>query len=235
MTKTAQTAAGAGGFRARIPWPIYALAACFILAPLGNTVISMINAGVADWYLPSSILQWFRQMPWVVYIWISLSIAAGIGLLIPRRLTWALSIVAIVFSIGMSIYTRAHNHSHFFGLTSVSNLGILVVIYYFRFPYLDRREWWWGISPRYRCELAVRVGDFAARVSNISRSGALIEPAPPGAAPGQELEIALADVGSFPAIVARLAQTGIGVRFRPDLGQAKAIRQLVSKIAAAAN
>ena len=227
------------GFKAKRPLVIYLLAVCFMAAPIGNTVMSMIGAGVTDWYTPGAVLQWLSRMPLMVYLWIGLSFIAGFFLLIPRKWSWFLSILAIAFSIGMSIYTKAKYQSHYFSLTSIGNLGVLVVIYHFRFPYLDRREWWWGTARRYRCDLPIRMGAWGAKITNISRSGAFIaansgagEPAFLDYAPGATIEFEIPSLPRLQAVVARTAADGLGVQFRMDSAQTRAVKAFVRNISA---
>ncbi len=133
------------------PYGIYFLATLFILAPLGNILISFSGAGIENWYQPQIFYSLMRTITAIDWAWLSLLIITGVFLFKPHKLSWSLAIVTLLIVLGITAFRvfQADTNSiepHFlkiFSLLSVIiTLGVLVIAFYFRFPYLDRRTEW---------------------------------------------------------------------------------------------
>ncbi len=133
------------------PYGIYFLATLFILAPLGNIFISFSGAGIENWYQPQIFYSLMRTITAIDWAWLSLLIITGVFLFKPHKLSWSLAIVTLLIVLCITAFRvfQADTNSiepHFlkiFSLLSVIiTLGVLVIAFYFRFPYLDRRTEW---------------------------------------------------------------------------------------------
>ena len=133
------------------PYGVYFLATLFILAPLGNILISFSGAGIENWYQPQIFYSLMKTITAIDWAWLSLLIITGVFLFKPHKLSWSLAIVTLLIVLCITAFRvfQADTNSiepHFlkvFSLLSVIiTLGVLVIAFYFRFPYLDRRTEW---------------------------------------------------------------------------------------------
>ena len=84
----------------------------------------------------------------------SLTFFAGCALLHQRKGSWLLAIIALLltsvfnFHYALEFNAKLARGRYFFpALFMMSNIGVVSILYYFRFPYLDRREAWSGVLP----------------------------------------------------------------------------------------
>ncbi|MFN3697322.1 MAG: hypothetical protein ACK4VO_07770 [Pseudobdellovibrio sp.] len=133
------------------PVAIFVLAFLFILAPIGNIIISFIGSGIDNWYQPIIFASLLRSVNLIDWIWLTLLVITGILLLKPHKLPWTVAIVTLMFVLGMNAYRLYQMDTnsiepHFLKVFSVlaimTTLGVLMISFYFRFPYLDQRTKW---------------------------------------------------------------------------------------------
>lgn len=225
------------------PLLVYILALCFMAAPVGNIIASMIGFGIYHWYAPGSFERFFANISTVDRCWLSLTFFAGCALLHQRKGSWLLAIIALLvtsvfnFHYALEFSGKLARGRYFFpALFMISNLGVVVILYHFRFPYLDRREAWWGVYPRFRSNIPVTAdglsGPFSGMMTNISRAGAFIE-----GARGTSLELGktfslnFGPLTGLQAEVVHVSEQGAGVEFSPTREQARQIRHYVQDLA----
>jgi hypothetical protein len=135
------------------PIGILFLAFLFILAPVGNIIISFIGSGISNWFQPSVFFSLLKTVTVVDWIWLSLLALTGVLLLRPHKLTWTLAIVSLFIVLGINAYRlyimdtnsiEPHFLKVFSILAIVTTLGVLTIAFYFRFPYLDQRTQWFS-------------------------------------------------------------------------------------------
>ncbi|KHD88818.1 MAG: hypothetical protein OM95_06765 [Bdellovibrio sp. ArHS] len=168
------------------PTGIYFLAVLFLLAPLGNLAISFAGSGVPHWYLPPTLFEFLKAVTPLDWVWLGLLFLSGILLFKPHKTSWTLAILSLVFVLVVNGYrfsTHAlvgdglFNQTHLV-LSSFVTVGVLLLAFYFRFPYLDRRaQWLFPTAHRY--EFATRADVVAQDIfegvtESISVSGARI-------------------------------------------------------------
>lgn len=135
---------------------IYLLACLFILAPLGNILISFAGSGVEQWYDPSVIRSFLQTIPLIDWVWLGLLVLTGVLLFKPHKLSWSVAIFTLVVVLSINVMRLFQNDGNsinpmflklFSGVSILVTLGVLVISFYFRFPYLDRRTKWFSDDP----------------------------------------------------------------------------------------
>jgi hypothetical protein len=227
-------------YHLKSPLLVYAMAVFFILAPLGNILVSIVAFGVGPWWSPRTIVHFIGNTSWTDRYWLLLTFSAGFALLNRRKGAWLFAIGALLltsvfnFYYGVQYSTRLAHGKYFFpALFMLSDVAIVVVLYHFRFPYLDRREAWWGIYPRYRCNLPLKStgSSFTATVTNISRSGAFVEGASgQGPEVGNIIEVNLGTLSGLKGEVVHASDRGFGLEFNPTREQRREIAKLVRSL-----
>lgn len=133
------------------PLGVYAMAILFILAPLGNILISFLGSGLANWYEPPIFMALLKTISVFDWIWLGLLILTGVLLFVQHKLSWTMAILSLVVVLGINAFRlfQADPNSiepHFLKIFSilavVTTLGVLVIAFYFKFPYIDRRTKW---------------------------------------------------------------------------------------------
>lgn len=133
------------------PVAIYFLAVLFLLAPIGNIFISFAGSGVANWYDPSVFIPFMQTIPGLDWAWLGLLFVTGLLLFKAHKLSWTIAILTLLLVLSINIYRVYFVDTnsiapHFLKIFSViavlCTLGVLVIAFYFRFPYLDRRTEW---------------------------------------------------------------------------------------------
>jgi hypothetical protein len=165
------------------PIGIYILALLFIIAPLGNILISFAGSGIANWYEPSIFIAFMQTMPIWEWAWLSLLFLTGILLFRPHKLSWSFAILTLVLILCINIYriysadANSINPQYlkvFSILALFCTLGVLVIAFYFRFPYLDRRANWIKNVERFDITTEVKVDQMMAVTESISVTGCKI-------------------------------------------------------------
>ncbi|AZZ36836.1 hypothetical protein CIK05_08545 [Bdellovibrio sp. qaytius] len=133
------------------PLGVYAMALLFILAPLGNILISFLGSGLANWYEPAIFLALLKTISTFDWVWLGLLVITGLLLFKQHKLSWTVAIVTLVLVLGINAFRLFQadtnsidpNFLKIFSILSVvTTLGVLVIAFYFRFPYIDRRMMW---------------------------------------------------------------------------------------------
>lgn len=145
------------GVQLKRPFGVYLLAFMFLLAPLGNIVISFAGSGVQNWYQPDIFVAFLRTIPVLDWIWLGLLFFTGLLLFKAHKLSWSMAIATLFLILLINVYRVYYVDTNsvdpqFLKIFSVIALlcttGVLVIAFYFRFPYLDRRTEW--TSTRHR-------------------------------------------------------------------------------------
>jgi hypothetical protein len=205
------------------------LATAFILAPAGNLYLSFRSMGIPHYYMWQR-LHWLLQMvstgDWVR---LGLTFVAGVMLFSPRKLSWALAMLTLVLATGYSlldvIYAPqvTYLRSQYAFIFAFSSISVLIILSYFRYPYLDRRDSWWGIARRYSLALPVSIRPADSQdwqpgtLENFSVTGAKVgQVRGTSYSVGQKVELLLSDFeGDFIVrAIAKRCQAGtIGMQF----------------------
>lgn len=155
----------------RQPIGIYILGLLFILAPLGNIVLSLLGSGIEGWYRPSIFFDLLQTIPVADWLWLGGIFVAGIALLLRHKSAWIIAVLALVGVLGMNTY-RAFTidqsvlNPEFVRMqilvSILVTLSVLIIAFYARYPYLDRRQQWlFPTAHRYdvKTPVVVHVGD----------------------------------------------------------------------------
>lgn len=154
------------------PVGVYALAVLFLLAPLGNIFISFAGSGLPNWYEPTIFFALLQSVPVLDWLWLALLFITGILLFRPHKLSWSIAIGTLTFVLIMNafrLYSADTNSidPHFLKIFSIlaiiCTLSVLVIAFYFRFPYLDRRSRWVSKEPNADRRAAVRFTEIDRR------------------------------------------------------------------------
>lgn len=133
------------------PLGIYFLAILFLLAPFGNILISFAGSGVTNWYDPAVLVPFLQTIPIWDWAWLLLLFLTGLLLFKAHKLSWTVAIGTLLLILGINVYRIYFVDTnsidpHFLKIFSViavlCTVGVLVISFYFRFPYLDRRTEW---------------------------------------------------------------------------------------------
>lgn len=214
----------------QLPLLIRAIIIVLLLAPVGNFAATFSALGLPEWYYPHNFVRLSLQVSAFDWMWNSLLFVSGVLLLLQRKLAWAVAVFALFFALAANFLNwylgRITNlDTGFFLLTSLGSLSMLAILFYFRYPHLDRRDRW--ISKNERLPITVKVGivrpvKCEAMLINISQTGALVEV--PETQSGSfalhsQLTLALPTGKHIDAQVVRVTRNGIGVSFQNRLSQ----------------
>ncbi|WP_374073259.1 PilZ domain-containing protein [Bdellovibrio bacteriovorus] len=170
----------------KTPTGVFLLAFLFILAPVGNLFISFAGSGVPGWYQPSILYTFLQTVSGLDWLWLSLLFLTGVLLLRPHKTSWSLAILTLSLVLIINAYRFFTEDLSQEGpfvqvqlvLSSIVTVGILILAFYFRFPYLDRRaRWLFPTAHRYEFRTPVNiVGQdiFEGVTESISIEGARI-------------------------------------------------------------
>lgn len=165
------------------PIGIYILAVLFIIAPLGNILISFAGAGISNWYEPSIFTAFVQSIPGFEWTWLGLLFLAGVLLFRPHKLSWSFAIVTLVLILCLNIYrmyTAGENsispqYLKVFSIIALfCTLGVLIIASYFRFPYLDRRANWIKNIERFDLATEIKFDNTVSTTESVSITGCKI-------------------------------------------------------------
>ncbi len=165
------------------PIGIYILALLFIIAPLGNILISFAGAGVSNWYEPSIFFAFLQSIPVFDWAWLGLLLLTGVLLFRPHKLSWSFAIVTLILILSINAYRMfsadpssiSPQYLKVFSILSLfCTLGVLMIAFYFRFPYLDRRANWMTNVERFELRTEVQMNKSLVLTESISASGCKI-------------------------------------------------------------
>ncbi len=166
------------------PIGIYILALLFMLAPLGNIIISFAGSGVANWYHPKEFIELVKTIPVVDWLWLTGIFIAGVSLLKVHKSAWLIAVIVLlvvlavntyrVFSIDETILNPEFVRVQIL-ISILVTFSVLIIAFYARYPYLDRRQQWvFPTAHRYDVRSPVIVhtgGDLAGLTESISTAG----------------------------------------------------------------
>ncbi len=165
------------------PTGVYILAFLFLLAPLGNVVISFAGSGLDNWYNPSVLMAFLQSIPAMDWIWLGLLFITGLLLFRPHKLSWSVAIFTLILILSVNAYRIYQVDTNsidpiflkvFSLLAIICTLSVLVIAFYFRFPYLDRRANWLSNIERVDIRTAVVCSGIKAITESLSISGCRI-------------------------------------------------------------
>lgn len=165
------------------------LAILFIVAPLGNILISFYGVGSSDWTKPAVFLSWASTIDILDWFWLLLTFSTGILLFIQHKTAWLMAMINLMLILSVNIYRWATTgelidveYSYFqtqIAFSILATLATLGILFYARFPYLDRRSRWLGsVAPRIDIKTLVTVvaqDVYNGFATNISVSGMVVE------------------------------------------------------------
>lgn len=166
------------------PIGIYILALLFMLAPLGNIIVSFAGSGVANWYYPSEFVELVKTIPVADWLWLAGIFIAGMALLMRHKSAWLIAVFALLIVLAMNTY-RAFTidetvlNPEFVRVQILISIlvtfSVLIIAFYARYPYLDRRQqWMFPTAHRYDVKSPVIVhtgGELAGLTESISTAG----------------------------------------------------------------
>ena len=175
--------------RLKKPIILQILSILFILAPLGNIVISFYGVGSTEWTNPAVFFNWLSTVDSLDWFWLILTFSTGVLLFIQHKTAWLVAIINLILILSVNMYRWAttgelidvefsyfHNQIAFSLLVTLAALGIL---FYARYPYLDRRTRWIGtVAPRMDIKTVVTVvaeDVYNGMATNISVTGIVVE------------------------------------------------------------
>lgn len=164
------------------PLGVYVLAVLFLLAPIGNLLLSFASSGVKNWSEPSVMWAFLQGVSPLDWLWLSLLVVTGILLLRPHKTSWTMAIFTLLLVLAINMYRAAVGD---LGLghmarwqvigSSFATCAVLITAFYFRFPYLDRRtRWFIPAAQRYDVRTPVEVvaqDIFSGVTESVSVSG----------------------------------------------------------------
>src|SRR3954470_11650891 len=130
------------------PLLVHLVAVVFVLAPVANILVSFARSGMPDWYEPPHFLALVRTIPAADWIWLAGTFISGVALLRRHKSAWLLAVASLVTVLLFNTYRAL-------GLDFSQNvdliraqiifavfvaLSLLIVGFYARYPYLDRRQ-----------------------------------------------------------------------------------------------
>lgn len=169
------------------PIAVYLLAILFVFAPVGNILLTFSNSAVPGWYEPATFWQLVSSISGLDWFWLTLVFITGILLFKPHKTTWTLSIVCLFIVSGVNTYRAVTGDLTEQGtgvqiqlaLSIFITLSCLLITFYSRFPYLDRRAGWF-LTAAHRYNLRTPVSIVAHNIyegvtSSISVSGMFVQ------------------------------------------------------------
>lgn len=206
-------------FKLKKPFVVWFIGCCFMIAGPANVIQVLYLEHIANWYEPVMWWKLFSQMSWLDQAVCASLPIAGVSLLIQRKNSWLLAVAFVLGACIQNLYcfiTDAHL-LYPVGIPMLANSAVLVVFYYFRYPYLDRRErLLGGISKRYPIALPVYMEGFqGVSASSISRGGCFLKFSKKNAAPAvnSTIRVKMDDMW-IEGVVLYHDGKGCGVRFQ---------------------
>jgi hypothetical protein len=210
----------------KAPIGVYILAGLYLLSPIGNILMSIRALGEPKWYEISVALPFLPSITFANWLWLVSIFIAGIFLVLRHKWSWILAILILPISILFN-YLNSRAYGSF---SSASTIGFLscitagVVISYFRYPYLDRRENWWTLHQRFNVDFPAQVTVDAETAEppvqgiakNLSLTGTYIELTPEFSAKFKRTDPVTCHFSAdlnLSAIVKHVSDTGIGIAF----------------------
>lgn len=204
------------------PIGVYLLAALFVLAPLGNILISFAGSGVQSWFLPMVFVPFLQSIPFFEWAWLGLLFLTGILLFRPHKLSWSMAIITLLLVLSINsyrLYTGDLNSIDpmflkvFSLLAMVCTLGFLVIAFHFRFPYLDRRANWFTNIKRFEFQTKALCNGVETRTESVSIKGCrLLFPEPTALISDETVKIQFPSISKIEVEATVIEKTDLEVR-----------------------
>lgn len=176
-------------FRLKKSILIQTLSLAFLMAPFGNLAGELFMSGQSYWYSPVHWIRLFLQLKGQEQVLLMAIALAGAALMVPKKSSWFFAMVVL-------IWISFHNMHYFLSqkgpvwsirlVPALFNLPVLIILFYFRYPYLDKRDHIvGGFRPRTNVNKDVLISGQPLRLKSLSLSGCFVE----GALPGQTGEV----------------------------------------------
>lgn len=157
---------------------IQTLAVAFILAPLGNLAGELFMSQSEGWFNPANWARLFASLSWLDKLLLLAISGSGFALLIQKKASWFLAVVVLVWISVHNILFFLNHEGPIWSIRLVPalfNLPVLVILYHFRFPYLDKRDHIiGGFQPRTNVNEAVKISGNAMNLSSLSENGCFV-------------------------------------------------------------
>jgi lysylphosphatidylglycerol synthetase-like protein (DUF2156 family) len=133
------------------PIGIYILAFIFMLAPIGNILLSLAGSGIEGWYQPANLAQLVSTIPIGDWAWLAGIFIAGGTLLFRHKSAWMVAVVALLIVLCMNTYRAFTLDENVLNpdfvrmqilISILVTFSVLIIAFYARYPYLDRRQQW---------------------------------------------------------------------------------------------
>lgn len=204
--------------KSKLPIVLKILSVALILSPFGNFFWSAYMAG-AEPYELGKIGELLTRVPWLDWLWNLLLVVSGVLILLRRKLSWVVAIASILLCTAINLFKYLSLPEAFglsYQLFAIStSIGAILIVAYFRYPYLDRRDRWFSFHKRHTTNLPAKLKGHSAKiiVKDLSLSGAQIEtPEPELFEPDQVYPLEIAGY-AFEVRVIWMNGTQIGVEF----------------------
>ncbi|AGH95518.1 PilZ domain-containing protein [Pseudobdellovibrio exovorus] len=162
------------------PVGVYIIAFLFLLAPIGNILISFAGSGVKNWHDINVLIPFIQSIPALDWIWLGLLFVTGVLLFRPHKLSWSIAIGTLLLVLCINAYRLFNVDGNsidpaflkiFSVLAIICTLSVLVIASYFRFPYLDRRANWFTNVKRFDIRTPAVANGVKATTESISHTG----------------------------------------------------------------
>lgn len=204
--------------KSKLPIVLKALSVALIVSPIGNFFWSAYMAG-AEPYDLAKIGELLTRIPFVDWVWNLLLVISGVLILLRRKLSWLVAIASIFLCTAINLYKyfvlpEAFGLSYQLFAISTS-IGAILIVAYFKYPYLDRRDRWFSFHKRHATSLPAKLKGHSTTITvkDLSLSGAQLEtPNPELFEPDQVYPI---EIAGYPFDVRVVWMNGrqIGVEF----------------------
>lgn len=205
------------------PWPLFIIGLTFIISPIGNIIYSLIHNGIENWYSPFVWFQLFKIMSYWDLLISLLTLLAGVALFYQRKISWffAICVVGLIMIYNfISPLPILKNEMNFNFLLLLGNITILLILIYFRYPYLDKRDHLWkGPAKRHPANISIDLAgvELPAKIISLSKSGCFVALDPQKEvklAPNEIIKLKLDDATTISLEISYQTDKGIGGRFK---------------------
>lgn len=218
------------------PYLVYVLAICFMLAPFGNLIIALYSSGIPQWYSPVIWWKLFVSQSVADMIILSSILLAGCALTIQKKSSWFIAVaVLLIVTINNLFFmeTAPDQALSPWYVPLILNTPILVVLFFFRYPYLDKRDHILsGTHNRFIVEFPVLFPEWKleGKMESLSKSGCFVVSDTDLTEKAEAGDVIDMTWESLPvkATVVYAKQKGLGLRFQKPSGDFKAkIREVI--------
>lgn len=225
----------ASEFKLKRPTVVHLLAIGFMLAPFANLTVPRMLRGQKSWYFPTQWFLLFTRLPFLEQFLFVSTIAGGILLFFQRKWSWFAAVIILTVVSGYNIWFHLGvvEKTTLNNLYMVVNASILIVFFYFRFPYLDQRDHVFsGYAKRVAVNIETQInGTQKASIRNISDTGCFLDLGNEGPkfTLGQQIELHFTKpMGQIlSASVEHVRNSGVGVKFTDlDVDRKKFVQAL---------